>query len=112
MVTVGVIFEDINTKYHVKPKLAKRKKLYFLCFKSSPMQLMMYLGNDLIESMTVNFTRLSEPGYLGRFKRQLKQRHVSLIQETGIEPEFLIVDIIPTNTVPNSYTSAGNASRA
>lgn len=78
------------------------------------MQLMMYLGNDLIESMTVNFTRLSEPGYLGRFKRQLKQRHVSLILETGLEPEFLIVDIQPVNIVSSnpSYFNTGNSPRA
>lgn len=57
------------------------------------MELLMYIGNDLIESMPVNFTRLSEPGYLGRFKRILKQKHWDLIQQAGKEPEYLVVNV-------------------
>ena len=57
------------------------------------MQLIMYLGNDMIESLPVNDRELSIPGYLGRFKRQLKQRHFQLIQETGAEPEYLVVPL-------------------
>ncbi len=57
------------------------------------MQLMMYLGNDLIETMPLNFTRLSEPGYLGRFKRILKQKHWDAIQQTEKDPEYIVVNL-------------------
>ncbi len=55
------------------------------------MKLMMYLGNDLIESVSVNFTLISIPGYLGSFKRSLKQKHSDLIQQVPDQPEFLVV---------------------
>ncbi len=57
------------------------------------MQLTMYLGNDLIEAVPVNLYEISSPGYLGRFKRQLKQRYDSLIQEANLQPEFLVVNL-------------------
>ncbi len=53
---------------------------------------MMYLGNDLIESVPVNFTLLSTPGYLGSFKRTLKQKHSDLLQQVPHQPEFLVVN--------------------
>jgi len=59
------------------------------------MQLMMYLGNDLIDSIPVNFYQLSQPGYLGRFKRVLKDKHAETIRESPINPEFLVVDLAP-----------------
>jgi hypothetical protein len=62
------------------------------------MQLMMYLGNDLIDSVPVNMYDLSKPGYLGRFKRQLKQKHIDLIQEANQQPEFLVINM---NTASN-----------
>lgn len=67
--------------------------------KSNPMQLMMYLGNDLIDSIPVNMYDLSKPGYLGRFKRQLKQRHIDLIQEANEQPEFLVINMNPANAL-------------
>ena len=63
------------------------------------MQLMMYLGNDLIDSVPVNMYDLSKPGYLGRFKRQLKQRHIELIQEANQQPEFLVINVNPANNL-------------
>ncbi len=59
------------------------------------MQLMMYLGNDLIDSIPVNFDLLSQPGYLGRFKRMLKNKHAELIQQSPTQAEFLVVDLKP-----------------
>jgi len=61
------------------------------------MQLMMYIGNDLIEAVTLNEESVSQPGYVGKFKRMLKDKHASLICESGIRPEFLIVDITPSS---------------
>lgn len=63
------------------------------------MQLMMYLGNDLIDSVPVNMYDLSKPGYLGKFKRQLKQRHIEMIQEAGEQPEFLVVNMNTSNNL-------------
>jgi hypothetical protein len=56
------------------------------------MKLMMYLGNDLIESVSLDFTLISTPGYLGSFKRNLKQKHSDLIQQIREQPEFLVVN--------------------
>ena len=71
----------------------KGKKLLFCpVSNSTSMKLMMYLGNDLIESVSVNFTLLSTPGYLGSFKRSLKQKHSDLIQQVPEQPEFLVVN--------------------
>lgn len=54
---------------------------------------MMYVGNDHIDSVPLNKTRIPVPGYLGQLKRQLKEKHAVLLQETGSSPEFLIVDL-------------------
>jgi hypothetical protein len=62
------------------------------------MQLMMYLGNDLIEAVPVHSDRLAQPGYLGQFKRVLKEKYAELINQSSISPEFLIVDIKAKNT--------------
>ena len=53
----------------------------------------MYLGNDLIDSVIVNDMDISVPGYLGRFKRQFKQKYSNLIQETGTQPEYLLMPV-------------------
>ncbi|HEY0058189.1 MAG TPA: hypothetical protein VGB56_03580 [Flavisolibacter sp.] len=68
------------------------------------MQLMMYLGNDLIESVSVNDRDLSIPGYLGRYKRQLKQKHVDLIAQAGQQPEYLVIPVQP-RTQDSQYAS-------
>ena len=62
------------------------------------MQLMMYLGNDLVDSIPVDLHLLSQPGYLGKFKRVLKNKHAELIQESSVPPEFLVVDLKPAMT--------------
>jgi hypothetical protein len=59
------------------------------------MQLMMYLGNDLIDSIPVELRLLSQPGYLGKFKRVLKNKHAEMIRESSEQPEFLVVDLRP-----------------
>ncbi len=65
---------------------------------------MMYLGNDLIESVNVNFTLISTPGYLGSFKRSLKQKHSDLIQQVPDQPEFLVVNaVIDTKKSTTDY---------
>lgn len=66
------------------------------------MQLMMYIGNDLIEAVPLDVTRISVPGYLGNFKRQLKRKYQALLLETIEQPEFLVINLAPATT----YTAA------
>jgi len=56
------------------------------------MQLMMYIGNDHIESIKLDPDRISKPGYLGTFKRNLKLKYKDLISEHGSPADFLVID--------------------
>ena len=53
---------------------------------------MMFLGNDLIESIPLELSRISKPGYLGSFKRAMKVKYNELIQQYGEKPEFFVVE--------------------
>ena len=55
------------------------------------MQLMMYIGNDHIESVKLDPERISKPGYLGTFKRNLKIKYKELISQHGSPADFLVV---------------------
>lgn len=59
---------------------------------STTMKLMMYLGNDLIESVPINDKDLQVPGYLGKFKRNLKMKYQVLLQQAPEPPEFLVIN--------------------
>ncbi|HUR65627.1 MAG TPA: hypothetical protein VMZ03_04690 [Chitinophagaceae bacterium] len=63
----------------------------FFCTTNIPvMKLMMYIGNDLIEAVPVNDKDLRIPGYLGKFKRYLKQKYDELLKTSQEPPEFLV----------------------
>ena len=51
----------------------------------------MYLGNNLIESIPLNELDLKLPGYLGKFKRNLKIKYNELLQKAEEPPEFLVI---------------------
>jgi hypothetical protein len=59
------------------------------------MNLMMYIGNDLIESITLDDDRISKPGYVGSIKRCLKIKYSELIQQYEERPEFLVINPAP-----------------
>lgn len=59
------------------------------------MQLMMYIGNDHIETVRLDPDRISKPGYLGTFKRNLKVKYKEMISQHGSPADFLVVDIVP-----------------
>ena len=59
------------------------------------MQLMMYIGNDLIEAVPLNDENIPKPGYVGQFKRILKMKHEELIRQYSNPPEFLVVNPLP-----------------
>ncbi len=56
---------------------------------------MMYIGNDLVESVSLNDENIPIPGYVGSFKRTLKVKYKELIQQFPDPPEFLIIEAIP-----------------
>jgi len=68
------------------------------------MNLMMYIGNDLIESIPLELERISSPGYVGNFKRKLKMKYSELIQQYPDKPEFLVI-----NPKPQTYQVINNA---
>lgn len=55
------------------------------------MKLMMFIGNDLIEAVPLDETRIPKPGYLGYFKRNLKEKYQELIRQFSDPPEFYIM---------------------
>ena len=59
------------------------------------MELMMYIGNDLIESIPLDQRRIQKPGYLGNFKRGLKAKYCELIKQATTPPDFLVINAIP-----------------
>ena len=59
------------------------------------MQLMMYIGNDLIEAIPLDLANIPKPGYVGGFKRRLKQKYNELLQQFPEPPEFLIINPAP-----------------
>jgi hypothetical protein len=59
------------------------------------MQLMMYIGNDLIEAIPIDGEQIRRPGYLGSFKRFLKQKYSQLISQSPQPPDFLVIELNP-----------------
>jgi hypothetical protein len=57
------------------------------------MQLMMFIGNDHIESVSLDKERISKPGYLGTFKRSLKMKYKDLISQHGSPADFIVVNL-------------------
>ena len=65
------------------------------------MQLMMYIGNDHIESVKLDPDKISKPGYLGTFKRNLKLKYKDLIMEFGSPADFIVINPVPSSTSTN-----------
>jgi hypothetical protein len=59
------------------------------------MKLMMYIGNDHIESVSLDKEKISKPGYLGTFKRSLKVKYKDLISQHGSPADFMVIDNSP-----------------
>ena len=85
--------------------LTKAKKGIFFVLTNKPMELMMYVGNDHIDSIPLNKTKIQVPGYLGHLKRHLKEKHSVLLQESGSSAEFLVVDLESGTTENLNHTS-------
>jgi hypothetical protein len=59
------------------------------------MQLMMFIGNDHIESVSLDKEKISKPGYLGTFKRSLIAKYKDLISQHGSPADFMVIDNSP-----------------
>lgn len=73
------------------------------------MKLMMYIGNDLIESVPLDDENIPKPGYLGKFKRSLKQKYSELIQQYSEKPEFLVSEPVPQTYQAGNNQKSGSA---
>ena len=74
------------------------------------MQLMMYIGNDHIESVSLDKERISKPGYLGTFKRNLKVKYKDLISQHGSPADFLVVNTITNESKVSIKSDTENTS--
>ncbi len=57
------------------------------------MQLLFFLGNDLIDAVNLQPEKIAHPGYLGSFKRSLQSKYNWLIAEEKTAPEFLVMPL-------------------
>jgi hypothetical protein len=55
------------------------------------MKLMMFLSNELIDTIPLCRESITLPGYLGKMKRELQCKYAELINHANSEPEFLVV---------------------
>lgn len=65
-------------------------EILLLCITHFIMKLMMFIGNDLIESIPLNRDQIQRPGYIGSIKRMLKVKYNQLIQQFQEPVEFLV----------------------
>jgi hypothetical protein len=72
--------------------IAIKDEMDLFCYQNrTTMQLMMYIGNDFIESVKLDPDRVSKPGYLGTFKRNLKIKYKEEIGLHGSPADFIVV---------------------
>ena len=57
------------------------------------MQLVMYIGNDLIASTAIIKQNISQPGYVSGLKRRMMKEHSEILEFTTNEPEFLLINV-------------------
>lgn len=85
--TVNLLLKSGNSGY-----CAKMKNGFALHHILISMQLMMYIGNDLIEAIPLDLKDIPRPGYVGSVKRSLKMKYRELIQQFPEPPEFLVIN--------------------
>jgi hypothetical protein len=68
------------------------EKLLLYSLNPMSMNLMMFLGNDLIEAIPLEKDSIPVPGYLGHFKRALKEKYREVILQCPEPPEFLVIE--------------------
>lgn len=63
----------------------------YFCYKSNPMNLLMYVGDELVESVPLEKEMISKPGYLGNFKRRLQNKYREVFPNAP-KPEFFVAN--------------------
>ena len=71
------------------------------------MKLMMYIGNDLIESIQLEDDKIRIPGYVGDYKRHLKIKYQELISQQSTPPDFLVTNLLPQAKQPGNNNPRG-----
>jgi hypothetical protein len=89
------IYGNLPIESGTYPLAKEREKEFFCVISNVSMQLMMFIGNDLIEAVPLEHEYLRRPGYLGNFKRNLKVKYRELIKQFPDPPEFLVIDPQP-----------------
>ena len=57
------------------------------------MKLMMFISNELIDTIPLCHQSITLPGYLGKMKRELQSKYAALIECLNVEPEFLVTKV-------------------
>ena len=65
------------------------------------MELQMFLGNELIDSLPVNFQKITWPGYLEDLRLSLEEKHRELLEKSSQLPLFFI-DHVPSSMNKNT----------
>ena len=65
------------------------------------MELQMFLGNELIDSLPVNFQKITWPGYLEDLRLSLEEKHMELLEKSSQLPLFFI-DHVPSSMNKNT----------
>lgn len=92
-----------KTTFKKRVLLGLYQKIKWTCFVLyfATMQLMMYIGNDLIEAIPLENEKIAKPGYVGQFKRNLKTKYRELIRKYSNPPEFLVTRLLPQSSAGN-----------
>lgn len=71
------------------------------------MKLLMYVENDLVEALTVNYAKVSLPGYLSSRVRGLKEKHAPLLASSGSDAEFFVHYLTRHGAMPSGHPGVG-----
>lgn len=76
------------------------EKILFCIGNPSLMELQMFLGNELIDALPVNFQKITWPGYLDDLRLTLEEKHRDLLEKSNLPPVFFI-DHVPSSMNQN-----------
>lgn len=71
-------------------QLKAKKILLLLIFYPISMKLLMYLDEHLVDSVHIDYRKVTQPGYLGGVKRGLRVKHRLGIGQAHAKPRFLV----------------------
>lgn len=60
------------------------------------MELKMFIGNSLIDSIPVIFSKITQPGYLEQLREKLEEKHADKLASGNGNPVFYI-DHVPSS---------------